>query len=120
MRWKNHIKPSIVSNEFYSMLDIYPTIASIAKTPLPKDRIYDGVDILPSLYERNLTMNIELKENYKKREFLAHYCGSTITAARYNNYKVHYFTAKWEEGHKCCPSVLICPCKGKLNIKKRS
>jgi hypothetical protein len=83
-------------------------MASLANISLPKDRIYDGADIIPSLIERNLTINIEKKTTFKQREFLFHYCGSSLTAARYKNFKLHYFTAKWEEGHKCCPSVLIC------------
>ena len=38
-----------------SSLDIFSTIASVTKTPLPADRVYDGIDLFPCLADNRKT-----------------------------------------------------------------
>jgi arylsulfatase A-like enzyme len=47
MRWPSHIKPGQVYRQVVSLLDILPTSVAAAGGQLPKDRVYDGVDIMP-------------------------------------------------------------------------
>ncbi len=47
MQWKNHLQPGTVYTEPVISLDIFATIAAVAGIPLPSDRKYDGVNLLP-------------------------------------------------------------------------
>jgi arylsulfatase A-like enzyme len=49
MQWPGHLKPGIVSVQVISSLDLFPTAAALAGGALPKDRRYDGVNLLPYL-----------------------------------------------------------------------
>ncbi len=48
MRWPGKIKAGTVCTKMAATIDLLPTIAAIAGTPLPKRKI-DGVDIRPLL-----------------------------------------------------------------------
>ncbi|KAJ8037951.1 Arylsulfatase G [Holothuria leucospilota] len=43
--WPGTIEGGRVSDELVSMMDIYPTMASLAGIDMPGNRIYDGIDI---------------------------------------------------------------------------
>ncbi|MGM0378060.1 MAG: sulfatase-like hydrolase/transferase [Bacteroidota bacterium] len=47
IRWDEKIKKGNINNFAGSFTDIFPSIASLIKTPLPTDRKYDGMDISP-------------------------------------------------------------------------
>jgi len=47
IKWKGHIEPETVYPYPVSSLDIFTTAAQAASIPLPKDRVYDGVDLIP-------------------------------------------------------------------------
>ncbi|MCP4125165.1 MAG: sulfatase-like hydrolase/transferase [Bacteroidetes bacterium] len=49
MKWKGHIEPETLYPYPVSSLDIFTTAAQAASIPLPKDRVYDGVDLIPYL-----------------------------------------------------------------------
>ena len=49
--WPGTIQPGKVTHEIGSTLDLLPTIASIAKVPLP-NVILDGVDMAPVLFQQ--------------------------------------------------------------------
>ncbi len=53
MRWPGQIAPGQVDKRQISSLDIVPTAAGVAKTKLPADRAYDGVDLTPFVTGRN-------------------------------------------------------------------
>ena len=53
-RWPERIKPGGVCREVASMLDILPTLANLAGTKAPTDRIIDGRNIAPLLTGRKL------------------------------------------------------------------
>jgi arylsulfatase A-like enzyme len=46
MSWKGKIQPHTVHHEPVSTLDIFTTIAANIGAPLPRDRPYDGVDLI--------------------------------------------------------------------------
>ena len=58
-----------------SQMDVFSTVSSLLSTPLPQDRFIDGVNIWPLLTGKN---------NTRPHEFLFHYCGTEIHAARYS------------------------------------
>lgn len=47
MKWKGHITPGAVYTKPVISLDIFATIASVIGIDLPRDRKYDGVNLLP-------------------------------------------------------------------------
>ncbi|HRI53373.1 MAG TPA: sulfatase-like hydrolase/transferase, partial [Pseudomonadota bacterium] len=49
LKWKGHIPEGVVFNPPVSALDVFATAAAVAGSPLPTDRAYDGVDLLPHL-----------------------------------------------------------------------
>jgi len=49
MRWPGQIPAGLVSDRFMTTMDLYPTIALLAGTEVPTDRIIDGKDIWPVL-----------------------------------------------------------------------
>ena len=49
MKWKGHIPEGLVYDKPVSSMDIYMTSAKVAECPLPDDRIYDGVNLVPYL-----------------------------------------------------------------------
>ena len=49
MQWPGHLKAGTVSDQLVSSLDLFPTAMALAGASLPKDRPYDGVNLLPYL-----------------------------------------------------------------------
>jgi arylsulfatase A-like enzyme len=49
MRWPAQVEGGQVYRQVVSTLDIFPTVLSAAGGDLPRDRVYDGVDLLPYL-----------------------------------------------------------------------
>jgi uncharacterized sulfatase len=43
------IPPGVVNHEPAASIDIFPTICTLAGAPIPKDRIIDGIDLMPML-----------------------------------------------------------------------
>jgi arylsulfatase G len=85
--WDGVISPG-VSDAVVSTLDFFPTIASLARVPLPSDRVYDGFDLSPVLF----------KQSNSVRQWLFHPDTITgnITAVRYLNYKAYFQTYQAE------------------------
>jgi len=53
MKWKGVIPAGMVYDKPVSSMDIFMTSVSIAECPVPNDRIYDGVNILPYITGQN-------------------------------------------------------------------
>ena len=51
MKWKNVIPENTIYEDPVSALDLYPTIANVAKAKVPKDRVIDGVNLLPFILD---------------------------------------------------------------------
>ncbi len=49
MKWKGHIPEGMVYKNPVSSMDIFMTSVKAAECPLPEDRIYDGVNLIPFL-----------------------------------------------------------------------
>ncbi len=47
MKWKGHIPAGTVYEHPVSSMDVFMTSAQLAEAPLPQDRVYDGVNLLP-------------------------------------------------------------------------
>jgi arylsulfatase A-like enzyme len=52
MSWKGTIPPNTAYREPVSLLDVFPTIAASIHAPLPPDRPYDGVDLVPKVLKQ--------------------------------------------------------------------
>lgn len=53
MRWPGHVVAGRVDDRQISSLDIVPTAAALGGARLPRDRVYDGVDLMPFVSGRN-------------------------------------------------------------------
>jgi arylsulfatase A-like enzyme len=49
VQWTGHVPTHVVYNDLVSALDIVATSTAVAGVPLPTDRVYDGLNILPYL-----------------------------------------------------------------------
>jgi arylsulfatase A-like enzyme len=58
-----------------SQMDVFTTVSALLDTTPPKDRQIDGVNIWPLLMGQDTS---------RPHEFLFHYCGTEIHAARYS------------------------------------
>ena len=75
------IKPGIVTG-IGSTMDLYTTFSELAGVPVPDDRIVDGMDLGPVLFEG--------KESPRREMF--YYRGDRLYAVRVGDYKAHFIT----------------------------
>ncbi|MGL5838202.1 MAG: sulfatase-like hydrolase/transferase [Sphingorhabdus sp.] len=75
------VRPGIVRG-LGSQLDIFATVAELARVPLPKDRAYDGVSLYPAFSNGSPT----------PRAAIFYYRAGEIFAIRDARYKVHFIT----------------------------
>jgi arylsulfatase A len=52
-RWPGKIKPGVVTNAFASLMDVFPTCLQVAGVKMPQNRVYDGADLGPVLFQTN-------------------------------------------------------------------
>ena len=86
------VKPGTISMGVFSSLDFFPTFSHMAGIELPKDRIYDGVDILPLLQD----------EYFEVDRALPYYWNEKLHAIRRGSYKlrVRYVNDPYRTGFK--------------------
>jgi uncharacterized sulfatase len=77
--WPGKVQPRTVTG-LGSALDLMPTFAGISGTVLPDDRIYDGVDLSPTLFA----------DSDSPRDTLYFYRFTDIFAVRKGRYKAHF------------------------------
>ena len=77
-----HIKPDTTSYAMFSIMDFFPTFATIIGGQVPTDRPIDGVDQIEVLLGRNET---------GKRDSLLTFIGADLMAVRWKQWRV-YFT----------------------------
>uniref|UniRef100_A0A9L0T6K6 Steroid sulfatase n=1 Tax=Equus caballus TaxID=9796 RepID=A0A9L0T6K6_HORSE len=75
LRWPGVIPAGLEIDEPTSNMDIFPTVAKLAGSPLPEDRIIDGRDLMPLL---------QGKSQRSDHEFLFHYCNFYLNAVRWH------------------------------------
>ncbi|OCT94167.1 arylsulfatase D L homeolog isoform X1 [Xenopus laevis] len=109
-RWPGVISPDTVCDEPTSLMDIFPTVVHLGGGELPTDRTIDGRNLMPLLQNQTL---------HSEHEFLYHYCGAHLHAARWHEkesgavWKAHFITPVFfPEGTGGCYDTLVCPCDG--------
>jgi len=106
-------------------MDIFPTVLKLAHVPLPRDRVIDGKDIGPLLFRWPGA------KSPWKNNVLPYFCGTSLLAVRFNEYKIAYTTQLFVNaaglptpatqcGGECCPrpagSVGYCGCDNRLAL----
>ncbi len=83
IRWPGRIKAGRISNEIVSILDFYPTLATLSGGGkfVPTDRPIDGVDLTDFLLGKT--------EN-SPREHALFFFGDDMLAMKWRNFKVHF------------------------------
>jgi len=80
--WPGKIKPNTTNPALASTMDIFATCLEIAGVPVPKDRIIDGVNLLPAL----------LGTGPDPRNIMFFYRGTRLMAVRKGPWKAHFIT----------------------------
>jgi arylsulfatase len=80
--WPGKIKPGVINRELACSMDLFTTCLTLAKVPIPSDRIIDGVDMTPML----------LGKGPGQRNLMIYYNGDELYAVRKGPYKAHYIT----------------------------
>lgn len=110
LRWPGVIPAGLEIHEPTSNMDIFPTVAKLAGSPLPEDRVIDGRDLMPLLQGRSQRSD---------HEFLFHYCNFYLNAVRWHPrnstsvWKAFLFTPNFTpEGANGCFPTHVCFCHG--------
>lgn len=80
--WPGKIKAGIVNQQMACSMDLFSTCLTLAKVPIPTDRIIDGVDMTPML----------LGKGPGRRDLMIYYNGDELYAVRKGPYKAHFTT----------------------------
>lgn len=80
--WPGKIKPGVVNRQMACSMDLFSTCLTLAKVPIPSDRIIDGVDMTPML----------LGKGPGQRNLMIYYNGDEVYAIRKGPYKAHFTT----------------------------
>uniref|UniRef100_A0A2K6GK45 Arylsulfatase D n=1 Tax=Propithecus coquereli TaxID=379532 RepID=A0A2K6GK45_PROCO len=109
-RWPGVLPAGRVVAEPTSLMDVFPTVVQLGGGQVPQDRVIDGHSLVPLLQGEDV---------HSAHEFLFHYCGKYLHAARWHQresgrvWKVHYTTPRFHpEGAGACYGRGICPCSG--------
>ncbi|XP_049623761.1 arylsulfatase D-like [Suncus etruscus] len=109
-RWPGVLPAGRVISEPTSLMDILPTVAHLGGGQVPQDRVIDGRSLLPLL---------KGDTQHSDHEFLFHYCGHHLHAARWHEkdsgklWKLHYTTPRFQpQGAGACYGLGVCPCSG--------
>jgi arylsulfatase G len=100
--WPGQIKPR-VTNALTTTLDYMTTLAALSGATLPTDRVYDGIDLSPILFDG-------LDQGHKTLYHPNSNTGShgEITALRVGKYKAHYVTGQgWFNCSQIKAKVLV-------------
>jgi arylsulfatase A-like enzyme len=82
VRWPGHVKPDTSSYAMFSIMDFFPTLASIVGGKMPTDRPIDGVDQSDVLFGKSATGH---------RDSLLSFIGPVLVAVRWKQFRA-YFT----------------------------
>uniref|UniRef100_A0A8C3W231 Arylsulfatase D n=1 Tax=Catagonus wagneri TaxID=51154 RepID=A0A8C3W231_9CETA len=109
-RWPGVLPAGRVVQEPTSLMDVFPTVVRLGGGQVPHDRVIDGRNVMPLL---------QGEAEHSAHEFLFHYCGEFLHAARWHEkdsgklWKIHYITPHVHpEGAGACYGRGVCPCSG--------
>jgi arylsulfatase A-like enzyme len=87
VRWPGRVPSGVVTDEIFSGLDWYPTLAALAgeETRVPTDRPIDGLDQSAFLLG---------EEETSAREHVVTYVGDRVFSVKWRNMKIHFMTAE--------------------------
>ncbi|XP_036167049.1 arylsulfatase D-like [Myotis myotis] len=109
-RWPGVLPAGREIHEPTSLMDVFPTVVELGGGETPQDRVIDGRSLVPLLLGA---------AEHSAHEFLFHYCGRHLHAARWHDqdsgrlWKVHYMTPRFHpEGAGACHGHGVCPCSG--------
>ncbi len=88
--WPGTIKPTSVTHELGSTMDLFTTCLTLAGVEVPADRIIDGKDMTPILTGRGKG----------KRDSIFYYRGEQLYAVRKGAFKAHFITQGAYDGTK--------------------
>ncbi|XP_037371638.1 N-acetylgalactosamine-6-sulfatase [Talpa occidentalis] len=99
--WPGHIPAGQVSPQVGSVMDLFTTSLSLAGLQPPRDRVVDGLDLLPAMLQGRLTDRP-----------IFYYRGNALMAVTLGRYKAHFWTwtNSWEEfrqGIDFCPGQSV-------------
>ena len=80
--WPGKIQAGVINRQMACSMDLFSTCLTLAKVPIPADRIIDGVDMTPML----------LGKGPGTRNLMIYYNGDEVYAMRKGPYKAHYTT----------------------------
>ncbi len=80
--WPGTVKPNQVNSSIVTSMDIFPTFLNVAKADLPKDRVYDGFDMISLLTGKT----------QKIRDVVYYYNRDILYAVRKGEWKAHFIT----------------------------
>jgi arylsulfatase len=81
VRWPGKVTPGRATNEIVALVDLYPTLAKIAGTNVPDDRVIDGLD------QRALLLG---ESDRSARESVLVFSGRTLLAVKWRQFKVFF------------------------------
>ncbi|XP_054576241.1 arylsulfatase D-like [Eptesicus fuscus] len=109
-RWPGVLPAGREVHEPTSLMDVFPTVVQLGGGETPQDRVIDGRSLVPLLQGAT---------EHSAHEFLFHYCGKYLHAARWHDrdsgrlWKVHYVTPTFHpQGAGACHGHGVCPCSG--------
>ncbi len=82
IRWPSHVKSDTTSYAMFSIMDFFPTLASIVGGKMPTDRPIDGVDQSDVLFGKSPS---------GRRDHLLTFIGPQLVAERWKQWRI-YFT----------------------------
>lgn len=80
--WPGKVRAGMITSELASTMDLFTTGLKLAGAELPKDRVIDGVDLSPILFQNGPS----------ERKNMFFYRGDELYAVRQGDFKAHYTT----------------------------
>ncbi len=80
--WPGRIRAGAINHELACTMDLFTTSLKLAGAEVPTDRVIDGVDMAPLLFDTGPGL----------RDVFFYYRGPTLYAARKGPFKAHYIT----------------------------
>jgi len=97
VRWPGRVPATRVTNEIVHVVDLFPTLASMAGAEIPADRPMDGID---------QTRFLCGEQEASSREGFLYYIKSELRAAKWRDWKMHFV---WEVEPNAGPIHLETP-----------